>query len=126
MTGQALEELFGAPPDELPTPTATHWPSLSAEEAETELQDLRAWVRQLQGRFPHLDHHTIPACWAEHNEHIEALAALRDHERVSYHPHAPATAPVDWLRALRDITALLRTFTAEHACTPGHHQPVST
>jgi len=46
----------------------------------------------------------IPRCWWRHNGHVEALAALRDHERISYSPTAPATAPMDWLRALRATT----------------------
>lgn len=104
-----------------PIPAPTHWPELTVDEAKQQLRELRKWVDRLQVRFPHLDHHVIPDCWARHNEHIEALAALRDHEKLSYHPHAPATAPVDWLRALRDVAALLQTFTAQHACTPGNH-----
>ena len=70
----------------------------------------------LQQRFDHLDHHFIPACWWQHNEHVEALVALRDHEQVSFSEIAPATAPLDWFRALRDITTLLRAWTADLAC----------
>jgi len=50
----------------------------------------------------------IPAFWWRHNEHVEALVALRDHHHASFGDTAPATAPVDWFRALRDITVLLR------------------
>ena len=44
------------------------------------------------------------------------LAALRDHERSSFEGTAPATAPVEWFRALRDITSLFRAWTGELAC----------
>jgi hypothetical protein len=106
-------------------PSATHWPSVPPGKAEKEWDDLQEWVEDLQRRFPHLDHHVIPPCWWLHNEHVEALSALRDHERVSYLSSAPATAPVEWMRALRDITALLRSWTAECACGAAHQdQPV--
>jgi hypothetical protein len=103
-------------------PSATHWPTIPADKAAGAWKELRHWVRQLQARFSHLDHHVIPACWWRHNEHVEALAALRDHERVSYAVTAPATAPVEWMRALRDIEALLRAWTAEYACGSAHQE----
>ncbi|MGH9074054.1 MAG: hypothetical protein ACRDZQ_08015 [Acidimicrobiales bacterium] len=58
-----------------------------------------------------------------HNEHVEALVALRDHERSSFSDTAPATAPVDWFRALRDVAALLRAWTAEGGCGASHQAP---
>ena len=107
-------------------PSATHWPSIPTQKAKAEWQALREWVELLQQRFPHLDHHAIPSCWWRHNEHVEALAALRDHERVSYLPTAPATAPVEWMRALRDIEFLLRSWTAEYPCGATHQDPPDT
>ena len=70
----------------------THWPDLAAEEAADTWAELAAWVSHLQDRFAHLDHHVIPRCWYRHNEHVEALTALRDHEQISFGPSAPATA----------------------------------
>lgn len=104
-------------------PVVTHWPSVPAADAEAEWKDLHDWVVNLRRRFDHLDHHVIPACWWLHNEHVEAIAALRDHERLSFAENAPATAPVDWFKALRDIGMLLRTWTAELACGPTHRDP---
>jgi hypothetical protein len=75
------------------------WPKLSADEAAREWPALRSWVELLMARFPHLDHHVIPRCWFLHNGHVEALAALRDQERVNYGETAPGTAGVDWHRA---------------------------
>lgn len=103
-------------------PAATHWPSVPAAKAAREWEELRRWVERLTKRFAHLDHHVIPSCWWRHNSHVEALAALRDHERVSYLASAPATAPVEWMRALRDITALLRSWTAESPCGASHQE----
>ncbi len=97
-------------------PTATHWPSIPADDHAAAWAELRDWVEGLQQRFDHLDQHFIPAGWWRHNEHVEALVALRDHEWVSFSEIAPATAPLDWFRARRDITTLLRTWTAELAC----------
>lgn len=116
-------ELLGVPGgDELdPIPTPTAWLQIPAAELTTAWEDLRAWVDQLCARFAHIDHHVIPRCWWRHNEHVEALVALRDHERASFTDTAPATAPVDWFRALRDITALLRSWAAETGCSAAHH-----
>ena len=104
-------------------PAPTHWPSIPAADAATEWDDLAAWVVSLQSRFAHLDHHVIPRCWWRHNEHVEALCALRDHERSSYSATAPVTAPIDWLRALRDVAALCKAWTAETGCGASHTDP---
>jgi hypothetical protein len=93
-----------------------HWPNPSADEAAREWPALRSWVDRLMARFPHLDHHVIPRCWFLHNGHVEALAALRDQERVNYGKTAPGTAGVDWHRAFRDVEARLREWTAQLAC----------
>jgi hypothetical protein len=104
-------------------PGATHWPGIPAVDAAEKWGELRAWVEQLQGRFSHLDHHVLPRCWWQHNEHVEALSALRDHECSSFAETAPATAPLDWFRALREVTTLLRLWTGELSCGAAHHDP---
>ncbi len=101
-------------------PIATHWPSISADEAQATWINLFKWVDDLRSRFSHLDHHVIPPCWYRHNGHVEALSALRDHELVSFMDSAPATAPLDWFRALRDISSLLRSWTGESSCSTSH------
>jgi hypothetical protein len=113
----------GVRPEDIPA--ATHWPSLHGEKAVQEWEQLRGWVEQLRHRFEFLDHHVIPYCWWRHNGHVEALAALRDHERVSFAELAPATAPMDWLRALRDTAVMLRSWTADLACGAVHQPPVT-
>lgn len=120
-----LRQLFGVGEDDLidEIPGATNWPAIDPADTPAAWENLRGWVDDLRRRFDHLDHHIIPACWWRHNEHVEALVALRDHHHASYSDTAPATAPLDWFRALRDITALLRTWTAEHACGATHHNP---
>ena len=111
----------GGDPADVAAPT--HWPSVPSADAAAEWDELRAWVEALQGRFAHLDHHVIPRCWWRHNDHVEALSALRDHERSSFAPTAPATASLDWFRALRDIAALLKTWTADLGCGATHTAP---
>ncbi len=123
---QALIAGHGGPAPALDeVPAATHWPSIPAVDAEAEWNELRFWVEQLLERFGQLDHHVVPGCWWRHNEHVEALSALRDHEAVSYSDTAPATGPMEWLRALRDVTALLRAWTSELSCG-ATHQPAPT
>jgi hypothetical protein len=114
---------FGRPPDDgyddLDIPVPTRWTDLTADAAPAAWVDLRGWADRLRDRFG-LDHHVLPPCWWRHNAHVEALVALRDHEAASYLDTAPATAPVDWFRAVRDITALLRGWTAELSCDTTH------
>jgi hypothetical protein len=119
------ELMFGACDDQDlgDIPGATHWPEVLAVDVAAQWEDLRAWVDQLQERFSHLDHHVIPRCWWRHNEHVEVLSALRDYERSSFAATAPATAPVDWFRALRDVTALLRAWTGDLSCGAAHQDP---
>lgn len=97
-----------------------HWPNLSAGGAASEWPALRSWVEGLVERFSHLDHHVIPRCWFLHNGHVEALAALRDQERVNYSETAPGTAGVDWHRAFRDVEMRLHEWTAQLACGAAH------
>jgi hypothetical protein len=120
-----LRDIIGVPIDDdfADIPTPTHWPRLASADAADEWNQLRAWVESLCRRFSHLDHHVIPRCWWRHNGHVEALAALRDHERASFSDTAPATGPVDWFRALRDITALLKAWTADLGCGASHQTP---
>jgi hypothetical protein len=118
----ALAKLYevGGPPelDEVAGPT--YWPDLSPDEADEEWDALRAWVEELVMRFPNLDHHVVPRCWFRHNGHVEALVALRDHERVNYSDTAPGSAAVEWHRAFRDIEARLREWTGQLACGAIH------
>lgn len=118
----ALAALFGTdgPPDLDDVTSPVHWPSLPAVDVRGEWAELRVWVENLLGRFGHLDHHVIPLCWWQHNGHVEALQALRDHERVSYADTAPGTAGMDWHRAFRDIEARLREWTAQLSCGAQH------
>jgi hypothetical protein len=117
-----LAALFGAdgPPDLDEIEGPLRWPDLTADDASTEWHELRAWVERLLERFPHLDHHVIPLCWWRHNSHVEALAALRDHERICYSESSPATAAVDWHRAFRDIESRLREWTGVLSCGSTH------
>lgn len=120
-----LDQLVGAEPgdqgwSEDDLAGSTHWPSIPSADAGVEWAELRAWVERLRERFVHLDHHVIPYCWWRHNAHVEALSALRDHERSSFSATAPATAATDWFRALRDITALLHAWTGEAPCGAEH------
>lgn len=122
--GDSLRQLFGTVDDVLDEiPGATCWSAISPDDAPAAWEELRAWVDELRQRFAHIDHHVLPACWWRHNEHVEALVALRDHERASFSDTAPATAPLDWFRALRDIAALLRAWTAEQGCGAVHQDP---
>jgi hypothetical protein len=107
--------------DDIPTPTARG--AIAPEDASFAWEELRSWVERLASRFGALDHHVIPRCWWRHNGHVEALVALRDHERSSCADTAPATAPLDWIRALRDASALLRAWTAESGCGTTHQEP---
>ena len=98
-----------------------HVPSLTNDEREALLNDLELWVAQLVRRF-NIDHRTIPPCWGRHNGMLESLVALRDHERASFSDNSSPAAAVDWLRALRDITGLLRDLAALTMCSGHEHR----
>jgi len=111
---------FAAEFDELQGPT--HWPSLLPEEARQAWADLRNWVEHLVDRFG-LEARVVPPCWYRHNTLVEALSALRDHERISFAPTASPTAAVDWFRALREIEHRLSEACARTQCSVNEHRP---
>ena len=106
--------------DDLAPEGPTFWPDLAAGEARSEWEELQTWVHRLVARYD-LDSHVVPACWYRHNQLVEALVSLRDHERGSFSVTSPPTAAVDWQRALRDIESRLRAWTAELRCDNRHH-----
>jgi hypothetical protein len=93
-----------------------HWPSLAALNAQREWPKFSQWVGELRDRYKGLDSYVVPACWYEHES---LVMALQDHERVAYAKSSPASSGTDWHRAYRDITALLRQFTADLRCGHG-------
>lgn len=99
----------------------THWPSTSGGQAAGTWRELRDWVEQLVDRF-NLDPRIVPPCWYRHNAMVEALLALRDHERASFTPAAPATGAVDWLRALHDVQNHLAACAARTQCSAAEHR----
>lgn len=109
--------------DELEGPI--YWPTREAQQAEFDWPALAAWVRGLRERFPHMTAR-IPDCWYRHNDLVEALLALRDHERVSYSGTAPASAAVEWHRAFRDMEARWDSWIKRFTCmVPGRaHEPL--
>lgn len=98
-----------------------HVPSLSDTEYEALLTDLRLWVNGLIARFA-LDVRTIPPCWERHNAMVETLAALRDAERGCFVDRPPATAGVDWIRAVRESTTYLRDQASNTQCSAQQHR----
>lgn len=99
-----------------------HSPSLSAEEAPLEWEDLRRWVEQYRQRYPIVP--ALPECWWRHNNIVELLAALRDHERFSYGRAAPGTAGMEWQRARQQAELQLEFWIKRLPCgTPGRGHP---
>ena len=100
----------------------THWPSLLPDDAPQAWADLRVWVERLVDRFG-LETRVVPPCWYRHNTLVEALSALRDHERMSFAPSASPTAAVDWFRALREIEHVMTQACARTQCSVNEHRP---
>ena len=100
----------------------THWPSLLPDETGPAWADLRDWVEHLVDRFG-LETRAVPPCWYQHNTVVEALSALRDHERISFAPSASPTAAIDWFRALREIEHRLSEAGARTQCSVNEHRP---
>jgi hypothetical protein len=91
------------------------WPAMPPEEALEEWEALRAWVAQLLRRYS--ISLRLPTCWWRHNDFVEALSALRDFERAAFSPSAPATAAVEWQRALREIESVLEGWSKRLTCS---------
>ena len=107
--------------DDVPRPRS--WPNVTPAEAEEEWNNLRRWVDQLCRRYPSIVR--LPECWWRHNDLVEVLAALRDFELASFHPTSPATAAVEWQRALRDMEVRLEIWIKRLPCSVpgrGHEQ----
>ena len=98
-----------------------HLPSLSRTGHEQAMTGLRSWVTELVRRFC-VDARAIPPCWEKHNGMVEALFALRDHERACFAQSASPTAAVDWLRALQEVTHFLIDLNAMTQCTVHEHR----
>jgi hypothetical protein len=113
------QDLFASEIGDLQGPT--HWPSLLPDDARQAWADLRDWVEHLVDRFG-LETRAVPPCWYRHNTIVEALSALRDHERISFAPSASPTAAVDWFRALREIEHRLSEAGARTQCSVNEHR----
>ena len=102
-----------------------YWPTRDADRAEWDWPSLAHWVGRLRARFPNMTAR-IPDCWYLHNDLVEALLALRDHERVSYATTAPGSAAVEWHRAFRDMEARWDSWIRRFGCAvPGRgHEPL--
>ena len=84
---------------------------------------MRQWVEHLVHRFPNIAR--LPDCWWRHNDLVEVLSALRDYERACFAITAPATGPIEWQRALRDVEIRIEIWTKRFTCNvPGRgHDP---
>ena len=115
----------GLADDDDPLPHPVFWPALTADEAAAEWDDLRRWVHRLLARFPNAIR--LPECWWRHNDLVEVLAALRDFERACFTPTSPATAAVEWQRALRDMENRMETWIKRFTCSvPGRGHELAT
>jgi hypothetical protein len=100
----------------------THWPSLLPDEAGSAWAELRDWVEHLVDRFA-LETRVVPPCWYRHNTLVEALSALRDHERICFAPNASPSGAVDWFRALREVENRMSQDCARTQCSVNEHRP---
>jgi hypothetical protein len=123
----ALRRLFAADgpsdfEDEEQFQAPVFWPEVSAADIGDTFAALRRWVELLVERFEHIDHRVIPPCWWRHPGHVEALQALRDHERGSFADSAPPQAASAWQRELQFTEARLRDWTAYYGCDQTNHK----
>jgi hypothetical protein len=95
--------------------------SLTARERQRTLEHLRDWVANLVSRFS-IEPRVIPPCWERHNGMVEALLALKDHERASYAETASPTSAVEWFRAFREVEARLVELSAQTQCSVHEHR----
>lgn len=94
-----------------------HWPTLTADEAAHEWHDLHTWVGQYTKRYPAA--RGVALCWWWHNDMVELLAALRDHERACFGTGAPATAAMEWQLARVQVEIQLAGLSKRMTCNLG-------
>jgi hypothetical protein len=99
-----------------------YWPGVAAADIAAAFAELREWVQSLLDRYEHLDHRAIPPCWWRHPGHVEALQALRDHERATFADSSPAQAATSWQREFQFIEMRLREWTAHYGCDQTNHK----
>jgi hypothetical protein len=102
-----------------------HWPSLGAEEAAYEWEDLGRWVQEYQRRYPLGT--VVPPCWYRHEHFVELLSALRDHERASYGRAALGDAAMEWQNARQHAEMQLDLWRRKLGCdiSGRGHAPLS-
>lgn len=99
-----------------------YWPGVAAANIAAAFTELREWVQALLDRYEHLDHRAIPPCWWRHPGHIEALQALRDHERGTFAESSPPQAATSWQREFQFTETRLREWTAYYGCDQTNHK----
>ena len=105
------------------TPRPIAWYRLTPEEAAEEWDALRRWLDEVRIRFPSMTR--LPECWYRHNELVEILSALRDHERICFAPTGHASGPVEWHRSFREVEARIEVWVKRFACNvPGRGHEV--
>ncbi|HVC13228.1 MAG TPA: hypothetical protein VND62_00035 [Acidimicrobiales bacterium] len=104
--------------DELTGPV--YWPDLTQGEARQEWASLRTWVEPLCERFPHLDHHVIPA--AGSSTPVMSKPSRRSATRSESPTPRSLLAPPrsTWHRAFQLTEARLRDWTGQLPCGATH------
>jgi len=100
-----------------------HLPSVARAARDRLLDDLRAWVAALVERYA-ISPRTLPPCWEQHPAMVEALLALRDHERGSYAADADPRAAVEWIRAYQLIHDFLTASASRTQCSMAEHRQI--
>lgn len=103
-------------------PTPIVWSSKSAGEQAHQLRLLAAWIAWLIDRY-RLDQRTIPACWAEHGELIEELAALHLAWQAAYARLAQGDAPLLWHEHFFLARRRLAESASRVGCRGAEHRP---
>lgn len=109
-----LQQPFGPP-------VPICWSAQTSENQQLHLQDLSLWVEWL-ARHYRLDRRHIPACWREHWELIEELAALHLAWEGAYSTSAHADGPLAWHEHFDATRGRLADWVSRSGCRPGEHR----
>lgn len=110
-----------APPKPVGAATPVIWTAQSDDEQEHQLSLLTEWVDWLVDRY-RLDQRTIPACWPQHGELIEELAALHLAWQAAYAKLAVGDGPLRWHEHFALARVRLAESVARSGCRGSEHR----
>jgi len=123
--GSALEAITTHSAKTHVPPRPVHWPTLLADDAETQWRRLDAWVEYARQVFVIPDQ-VIPPFWHRHWVLVEQISALRLHYLAAFDISQNASAAFGFMRDLAEWQNRMREIVARLGNRPDRAYPLPT